>query len=115
MSANNGGGSQNPLTKITAARHATEDFFQTHMAVRGRPGSSPRTRLAMCTRKPEKISTRKETKKTASTREPLLNPARRMVNSLWKKLKGGEPVTARVTMRNAAPVNGIEWINPPFA
>src|SRR5450631_1002530 len=68
ISLNNGAGIQKPITIITTAKPTTEDFFQPHISARGRPGSSPRTRLAMCTRKPEKISTRKETKKIASTK-----------------------------------------------
>src|SRR6266702_6304898 len=108
MRRNNEAGIQKPRTIITKAKPTTEDFFHRQVSPGGSPGSGPRTKLAIWIRNPEKIATRKVVKRIAKMKWPPLKPARRMVNSLRNKLNGGAPVTARVTMRNAAPVIGME-------
>jgi hypothetical protein len=68
MSRNNGAGIQKPMTIITRAKPTTEDFFQRQVSAEGRPGSGPRTRLAMWMRNPEKIATRKVMNRIVRTR-----------------------------------------------
>src|SRR5260370_13378303 len=104
MSRNNEAGIQKPTTIITKAKPTIEDFFHRQVSPGGRPGSGPRTKLAIWIRNPEKIATRKAMKRKAKTKWPPLQPARRMVNSHTNKLKGGPPRTARADMRNATPL-----------
>src|SRR5260370_14303489 len=65
---NNGAGIQKPRTMITVAKPRSVVFFHQQVSPGGSPGSGPRTKLAMCTRNPEKIATRKETKRIAGKR-----------------------------------------------
>src|ERR1700751_378506 len=57
-SRNNGSGIQKPMRIITEAKPTIENFFHRQVSPGGRPGSDPRTKLAMWMRNPEKIATR---------------------------------------------------------